>query len=166
MKLRHIFTFIGIFILASILLLLGLYNYNFIYNGYSNNISSTNLTQTTNPITTISVGPNSSLTFPHNDYVISNINWSLYPNLSTGYIYTVYVAGPNDVIPYKFIEVQICTEVKDTENRTIIIEQLNGVAKEAKKIYGPDSSINIIGTKGGIARWFASILPNDDKIYN
>ncbi|MDI6898125.1 hypothetical protein [Methanocella conradii] len=162
MKFKLGIIIIGLFVLTICFLFLNLYGYNIINNLSYN--SSINSSITITPSLSIDRN-NSSLTFPPNDFAINHINWSSYPNLTTGYVYTVYIAGPNDVIPYKFIEVQICTEVKDTENRTIIEEQLAGVAKEAKKIYGPPSSINIIGTKGGVAMWFASILPYEEKVY-
>ncbi|WP_174591911.1 hypothetical protein [Methanocella conradii] len=154
-------------IIIQIISLLFIINFNNISNILSNNSSiiddDVNLNVNSTP--TVSFTPNDSLTFPSNDFAINNINWSSYPNLQTGYVYTVYIAGPNNVIPYKFIEVQICTEVKNTENRTIIEEQLAGVAREAKKIYGPPSSISIIGTKGGAAAWIVSLLPYEDTSY-
>lgn len=166
MKLKPILIVIGLFIPLTIISLLIITNHNdFIFNRNLNNNSSTILNTTIYPIPLVTVEPNSSLTYPSNDFVINHINWSSYPNLATGYIYTVYIAGSNDIISHKFIEVQICTEVKDTEDRIIIEEQLAGVAREAKKIYGPNGSINIIGTKGGVARWFASILPYDETVH-
>jgi len=169
MKYKFNKILIGIIIgtIIPIICLLFIINFNNISNILSNNSSIINddINLNVNLTPTVSFIPNDSLTFPPNDFAINNINWSSYPNLQTGYVYTVYIAGPNNVIPYKFIEVQICTEVKDTENRTVIEEQLGGVAKEAKKIYGPSSSINIIGTKGGVARWFASILPYEETIH-
>ncbi|AFC99409.1 hypothetical protein Mtc_0646 [Methanocella conradii HZ254] len=138
-------------------------NNNYKINNNLNN-SSVDLNLTTNLTQIDTIEPNNSFTIPPNDYVINHINWSSYPNLQTGYVYTACISEPTDVIPYKFLEVEIVTEVKNTENKTIIKEQLAGVAKEAKKIYGPGSSIDIIGTKDGIARWFASILPYEDKI--
>jgi hypothetical protein len=129
------------------------------------NENSSNINITIEPTPFVTIYPSTTaLTYPPNDYSINHIEWSKYTNLDMGYVYTVYIAGPNDVISYKFIEVQICTEVKNTEDRKTIEEQLSGVAKEAKRIYGPESSINIIGTKGGIARWFASILPHNETV--
>ncbi|WP_237705943.1 hypothetical protein [Methanocella conradii] len=164
MKSKPIVIIIGLVILIIGFLFVINHNVYIFSNDLENNASITvNTTISSTPLA--SVDPNSSLTFPPNDFAINHINWSSYPNLQTGYVYLVCIAEPNDVIPYKFIEVQICTEVKDTENRTIIEEQLAGVAREAKKIYGPPSSINIIGTKGGVAMWFASILPYEEKVH-
>lgn len=164
MKLKYIVGLTGLVIILAITIIV-ITNYNFIYKVNSNN-TSVNVSTTINPTIFTSIDPNSSLNFPPNDYAINHINWSQYPNLSSGYVYTVYVAGPNDVISHKFIEVQICTEIKGTEDETIIYNQLNEAAKEARKLYGSNSDINIIGTKGGVARWFAEILPYEDKIYN
>lgn len=166
MKLKPIVTVVGLFILLVIIsLLVVAYHNGFIFDKNLNNSSSTSLNTTINPTILASVDPNSSLTYPPNDFAVNHINWSSYPNLQTGYVYLVCISEPTDVIPHKFIEVQICTEVKDTEDRIIIEEQLAGVAREAKKIYGPNGSINIIGTKGGVARWFASILPYDETVH-
>jgi hypothetical protein len=165
MKLKYYTSIIGIGAILLIISLIILNHIGFI-NLNSTNDTRTIINPTIIPTAVVSVDPYSSLIYPSNDIAINGINWSSYPNLQTGYVFLVCIAEPTNVIPHKFIEVQICTEVKDTENRTIIINQLNGVAKEAKQIYGPYSSINIIGTKGGVARWFASILPNDDKINN
>ncbi len=152
MKVKLIITVIGLFILLAIISLLVVASNNgYIFNNNLNNSSSTNLNTTINPTPLITVDPNNSLKFPSNDFAINHINWSSYPDLRTGYVYLVCISEPTDVIPHKFIEVQICTEVKDTEDRAIIREQLAGVAREAKKIYGPGSSIDIIGTKGGVA---------------
>ena len=129
-----------------------------------NSPSNTSINETITPTPTKLIDNNGSLIVQSNDYAINHINWSLYPNLQTGYVFLACVSDPNEVISYKFIEVQICTEVKNTEDRKTIEEQLSGVAKEAKRIYGPESSINIIGTKGGIARWFASILPHNETV--
>jgi hypothetical protein len=134
---------------------------------FKNDINSNHQIEDNNTLNTTSIVPinsNSSFTFPPSDYTINKINWSKYKNLETGFVYTACVSEPTDVIPYKFIEVEIVTEIKGTENRTIINEQLAGIAKEAKIIYGPNSSIDIIGTKSGIARWFASILPHNDTV--
>lgn len=101
---------------------------------------------------------------PPNDYVINNINWSKYPNLQKGYVLAAYKTGPNDVLNYDFVDVQICTEIKDTDNKTLIDEQLSGVAKEAKAFYGSASGITIAGTMGGAAEYFAEILPYNDTV--
>jgi hypothetical protein len=166
MKQRPIVTIIVLFILLSIVGILIIAYYNgYIFNKNLNNNSPTIQNITITPTVLVSINPNNSLTYPPNDFAVNHINWSSYPNLQTGYVYLVCISEPTDVIPYKFIEVQICTEVKDTENRTIIEEQLGEVAKEARMIYGPSSSINIIGTKGGVARWFASILPYEEVVH-
>ena len=122
------------------------------------------LSVTPNPTSNIipSIEPNNTLDIPPSDFVINHINWSSYPNLQIGYVYSAYISEPTKVIPHKFIEVDILTEVKGTDNKTIIKEQLAGVAKEAKKIYGPNSSINIHGTKGGASAWLVSLLPYEN----
>jgi hypothetical protein len=165
MRLKPILTiFIIVIVVVCIIALLIYTNKDNLKKNLINSPYPTNFNTTINPTPITSISLNSSLTVPPNDDAINHINWSLYPNLQTGYVFLACVSEPNDVISYKFIEVQICTEIKNTEDRAIIDDQLSGVAREAKKIYGPDSSINIIGTKGGIARWFASILPFNDTV--
>lgn len=102
---------------------------------------------------------NKTLTIPPNDYVINSINWSNYPNLKQGYVYTVYIAGPTDTISHKFIEVQILTEINDTSDNTIIRSQLSGIAYEVRNMYGPNSDIHILGTKDGAATWDITLYP-------
>lgn len=125
---------------------------------YSNQTDSKNNTNI-NPTNTID-----PLHIPPNDYVINNINWSKYPNLQKGYVLAAYKAGPNDVLNYEFIDVQICTEIQNTGNETLIYEQLAGIARDAKFLYGPASGINIHGTIGGTEYYCASILPYNDTV--
>ena len=163
MKFRLIISLIILVIIVVICSLVIINQNGYMINNINNSSSNTpSLTITDSPAST---EQNNILIVPTNDYVINHINWSLYPNLETGYVYTVYIAEPTNVVPHKFIEVQILTEVKGTENRTIIRNQLSGVAQEARKIYGQNSSINIHGTKGGASAWIVSLLPYDDTIY-
>lgn len=166
MRLKIISVFVGLFILLIVIALLILTNYtDYIFNNDTNLSLSLTPYPTSSVIPSLSIEPNNTLAIPPSDYVINNINWSSYPNLQSGYVYTVYIAEPTNVVPHKFIEVQILTEVKGTENRTIIREQLSGVALEARKIYGPNSDINIHGTKGGASTWIVSLLPYEDTPY-
>jgi hypothetical protein len=166
MRLKIISAFVGLFILL-------IFIAAFIYTNHTghifNNEKNLSISITPNPISTVipsvSIEPNNTLEIPPNDFVINHINWSSYPNLQSGYVYTVYIAEPTNIVPHKFIEVQILTEVKGTENRTIIREQLSGIALEARKIYGPNSDINIHGTKGGASTWIVSLLPYEDIPY-
>jgi hypothetical protein len=119
------------------------------------NVSNSNISQSNNT---------NYLDIPTNDYIINHINWSNYPNLKTGYVLAAYKAGPNDVLNYEFIDVQICTEIKDTDSEIIINEQLTGVAHEARLLYGPASGINIHGTKNGAEYYCVSILPYNDTV--
>jgi len=127
----------------------------------SSNDTITNINITQNPQLTIQ---EDNLTIPSNDYVINKINWSYYPNLQTGYVYKAYISEPNDVINHKFIEVQIITEIKNEENKTDVLKQMASVAREARKIYGPNSGINIIGNNKGIFEYMVSMLPYDDQV--
>lgn len=166
MRLKIISVLVGLFILLIVITLLILTNYtDYIFNNDTNLSLSLTPYPTSSVIPSLSIEPNNTLAIPPSDYVINNINWSSYPNLQSGYVYTVYIAEPTNVVPHKFIEVQILTEVKGTENRTIIREQLSGVALEARKIYGPNSDINIHGTKGGASTWIVSLLPYEDIPY-
>ncbi|BAI60164.1 hypothetical protein MCP_0092 [Methanocella paludicola SANAE] len=143
-------------------LIIGLCYYKFDNNFVTNNNSTIN---TITPIPTENPVENDTLTILPNDYVINNINWTQYPNLQQGYIYKVYIAGPTDTVPYKFMEVQILTEVKDTNDRELIRSQLSGVAYEVRKIYGPNSDIHILGTKNGAATWDISLYPNQNDAH-
>lgn len=122
--------------------------------------------QNNNQSPTITTLPNKTDQFniPSNDYIINHINWSKYPNLQTGYVLVAEKSGPTFALDYDFIEVQICTEIKDTDNETRIYEQLSGVAHEAKKLYGPASGVNIHGTIGGASYYSATILPYNDTV--
>ena len=164
MRLKLIISLIILIILIIICSYIFIGQNNYIIN-YKNNSSSNTSNVIITPNPTSSTDQNNSLIYPPNDFVINHINWSSYPNLETGYIYTVYVAEPTNVVPHKFIEVQILTEVKGIDNITEIRRQLSGVAQEARKIYGYNSDINIHGTKDGASAWIVSMLPNDDTIY-
>jgi hypothetical protein len=135
----------------------------FVDNKQTNNTSSLNFSNNTNQSTIIDF--NNSITIPPNDYVINNINWSSYPNLKTGYVYLAQVCEPNDIVPHKFIGVQILTEIKETKNTTIIKEQLGSVAKETRQLYGPNSAICILGTDNGVVAWTVTMRVYDDSVY-
>lgn len=142
---------------------------NYVYVQNYMNPSSQSITNNTNHNITVTINPssiNDTLLIPSNDYVINNINWSSYPHLQRGYVLTSYIAKANEIINHDFIEVQINTEVKSGNNETEIYNQLCGVAKEARNLYGPNSGINIYGTIGGVAYYHVEILPYDDKIYH
>ncbi|WP_174591163.1 hypothetical protein [Methanocella conradii] len=139
-----------------------------VYSIINKNIANNNLISNNTSYNTINPMFNNTseiLLLPSNDYVINHINWTSYSNLEVGYVYKAYISDPTDVIPQKFIEVQILTEVKNTDNKTEILKQLDGVAREARAIYGPNSAINIYGTRGGVAYYFSSMLPYDEHIY-
>lgn len=110
-------------------------------------------------------GLDDSLKVPPNEYVVENINWTSYPNLQKGYVLAAYIAKPNSIISHDFIEVQICSEVKNCNDKTQINKQLSGVAREARSIYGPNSGINIFGTIGGVEYYYVAIRPYEDDIY-
>ena len=131
------------------------------YNNTINTSNQTNIDDNLNNNSTTIIDP---FYIPPNDYVINNISWSKYPNLQKGYVLEAEKSEPTDVLNYEFINVQICTEIKDTDNETLIKEQLSGVAKEVKAIYGPISSICIAGTRGGAAEYFAEIWSYNDTV--
>jgi len=130
-------------------------------NNTSNSANKSNSSDNLNINSTSVVDP---FYIPPNNYVINNINWSKYPNLQKGYVLTAYNTGPNDVLNYDFVDVQICTEIKDTDNETLIEEQLSGVAKEAKIFYGSACGITIAGTRGGAEEYMVSIFPYNDTV--
>jgi hypothetical protein len=166
---------LGLVILILILLIIlaigiFLFSNNHFQNNVINNNKSTN--DSTIPSIIVSKSPpllvnnsNNSFMLPTNDYVINHINWSLYPNLNTGYIYLSEVCEPNEIVTHKFIGVEILTEIKDTNNVTIIKNQLGKVAKETRKLYGPNSAICILGTDHGIVSWTVTMRVYDDIIY-
>jgi hypothetical protein len=165
MKIIAIFTVI----IITIILALGLILINVVYNSKNTNTIVDISRPTTYPITStpfpITIDYNSTLNIPPSDSVINNINWSSYPNLQTGYVYLAEVQGPNEYINHKFVVVQILTEIKGTEDKNIIIEQLSGIAREVRKTYGPNSGVHIISTKGGVAGLSVSMLPYSDLTY-
>jgi hypothetical protein len=160
-----------IVLLLSLLIILASYEYtnNIELNNTTNNnsINTTNLSNTTNVSLTATPtdGNNSTLYLPPNDYVINNINWPLYPNLQKGYVSVSEISEPNSIVPHKFIEVQIHTEIINSDNETEIMRQLDSVAREARKIYGENSGINIYGDKHGIFYYSSSMIPYDDNMY-
>jgi hypothetical protein len=157
------------FIIAIILFGVYILNGNYTKTGMNNtNNDNVSTIISINPIpspSSVIIDYNNTLNIPPNDYVINHINWSLYPNLETGYVYLAEIQGPNDYINHKFIVVQILTEIKDTNDNALIDEQLIGVAHEARNIYGPNSGIHIISTKDGVAHLSVSMLPYNDTTY-
>ncbi len=159
-----------ILLFASLLILIisvFIFTDNIIHNNQSINTSlnSNNSSNIDSISPTLITNYNNSLAIPPNDYVINSINWSLNPNLKTGYVYLAQVCEPNDIVPHKFIAVQILTEVKGTNDKTIIKEQLGNVAVEARRLYGPNSAICILGTDHGVVAWTVTMRVYDDKIY-
>jgi len=167
MKIGFIILLFASLLILIISLLILTNNYFIIYNNQSINTSLN--TNSSSNIANISPTPiidfNKSLIIPPNDYVINHINWSSNPNLETGYIYLAQVCEPNDIVPHKFIAIQILTEVKGTNDKTIIKEQLGNVAIEARRLYGPNSAICILGTDHGVVAWTVTMRVYDDKIY-
>lgn len=108
---------------------------------------------------------NDSLSIPPNDYIINSINWTSYPNLQTGYVHLAQVCEPNDIVPHKYIAIGIISEVKDGNNKTLVYEQLGGVAREVRHLSGPNSAIVIFGTDHGVVAWTVTMGVYDDKIY-
>lgn len=168
MKIKNIAMYI-IIVIIIISLFLVFNKLNIIdYNNTNNNtttvsINNTNISNINASLNIIDY--NSTLTIPPNDFVIDSINWNLYPNLEPGYIYMVSILDPTDYVPHKFIEVQILTEIKNTKDKEIIRKQLTSVAYEARRIYGINSDIHILGTEGGAAAWDVSIAPYENDTY-
>ena len=165
MEIKYLLVALSVIIILLCVFILVIDN-KFINQEQFNNVnSSTNQTQIIDNSNNSSTNVIDPFYIQPSDYVINQINWSNYPNLQKGYVLAAYKAAPNDVLNYDFIEVQICTEIKNSENETLIKEQLSGVAKEAKLLYGPVSSITIAGTRGGAAEYFAEILPYNDTVH-
>jgi hypothetical protein len=129
---------------------------------YSINSINENITIIPIPNTNI----NSTWPIPSNDYVINHINWSLYPDIQTGYISQSDLSEPNEVINHKFAYAQICVEVKNIDNWNIVNSELSSVAREVRALYGPNSAIDIIGTVNGIIASHVYMLPYDDTVYD
>ena len=170
MKNQYIIIIVLIMVLALITYIM--INANFInvtlnntntnVNNSSGNISKDiYLNVTSQPI----YSDNNSLSIPSNDYIINNINWSSYTNLEVGYIDLAQVMEPNEYVSHKFIAVGVKTEVKNTDNDTIIQEQLSSVAHDVRRICGPNTAIVIMGMDQGILAWSVTMRVYDDNIY-
>lgn len=139
-------------------------------NIFNTNQTNTNDNHTSNNTTIILPSPiidyNNTLTMPSNDYVINHINWSYYPNLERGYIQDAQILDTNGgTINHKFIDVSIYVEIKNEDNESTILNQMKGVLKEARIIYGSNSRIFIFGNKNGVFDHSIDMLPYDDTIY-
>jgi hypothetical protein len=153
-----------IVLLISLFIILASFEYLHINPINKNNtLNNTSISLSVTPI--VDENNNTTLNIPPNDYVINNINWSSYPNLQRGYVSVSEISKPNAVVSHEFIEVQIHTEIINSDNETEIMMQLDSVAREARKIYGENSGINIYGDKDGIFYYSSSMIPYDDTIY-
>jgi hypothetical protein len=108
---------------------------------------------------------NTSFILPSNDYVINHINWSTYPDLPVGYVQNAFVSDPTSVVDHKFIAVDIVIELRPYDNKTVILNEMAGVASEARTLYGLNSSINIWGNRDGVLNMYVVILPNSNEIH-
>jgi hypothetical protein len=129
--------------------------------------SSTNYIPSITPSPTID--NNSSLRIPSNDYVINHINWSNYPYLQQGYVRDARISEPNDAdlkynITSKYIDVEIYIEIKN-DDQSEVVNEMKGVAREARSIYGLNSQIFIIANKNGVFYNNVNTYPYEDTIY-
>jgi hypothetical protein len=168
------FKIIYIVALVFFLIIIAIGSYTMIKNYDLNSINLFNTNQTnnnrSNNTSIILPSPiidyNSSLTIPSNDYVINQINWSNYPNLERGYVQDVQILDTNGgTINHKFIDVSIYVEIKTEDNDSTILDQMKGVLKETRTIYGPNSRIFIFCNKNGVFDHAIDLLPYDDTIY-
>jgi hypothetical protein len=123
-------------------------------------VNNTNIT-----VTPIPFDYNSTLSIPSNDYIINHINWSSNPNLEVGYIDLAQVMEPNEYVPHTFVAVGIKTQVINTDNDTIIREQLSNVARDVRRICGPNTAIVIMGMNHDVLGWSVTMRVYDNNIY-
>lgn len=166
-KLIIIFVIILIIIFTiGVYTIIGKTNYNNIINNSSNhsinNSTAINFDNTT--VTPIIIS-NSSLTVIPNDYLINHITWKSYPNLEIGYVIENEVLEPNEIVNHPYMAIEIATEVKDTDNDTIINSQLSDIATEVRHICGPNTAIVIMGMDHGVLAWSVTMRVYDDNIY-
>lgn len=159
-------------IIFLIIILVGVYTIKNSTTTLNSTINKTNESFNNSLInsTTISITPlpfdyNNTLTIPSNDYIINKINWSSNPNLEIGYIDLAQVMEPNEYVPHTFIAVGIKTQVVNTDNDTIIREQLSNVARDVRRICGPNTAIVIMGMDQGVLAWSVTMRVYDDNIY-
>jgi hypothetical protein len=161
-----------IVIILIIVLTIGVYTiigksnyYNFINNSSNHSINSSTTINFGNTTVTPIIISNNNLTVIPNDYLINNITWKSYPNLEIGYVIENEVLEPNAIVNHSYIAIEIATEVKDTDNDTIINSQLSAIATEVRHIYGPNTAIVIMGMDHGVLAWSVTMKVYDDNIY-
>ena len=100
-----------------------------------------------------------------NDKLINNIHWKLYPNFDTGYVIANEIMEPNDDINHNYIAVEIATEMKDGTNDTDMYNQLSGIAREVRRMYGPNCAIGIMAMDHGVLINTVQMCIYDDNTY-
>jgi hypothetical protein len=172
MKIRFVIIAIGLVIILTFItyIILDINSFTLTLNN-NTNISMNNSTSTiskdvnSSPTSIQFYNDNDSLLIPSNDYIINNINWSSYPNLAVGYIDLAEAMEPNEYVSHKFMAIGVKTEVKNTDNDTIIQEQLSSVARDVRRICGPNTAIVIMGMDHGVLAWSVTMRVYDDNIY-
>jgi hypothetical protein len=129
--------------------------------------SSTNYTLTITPLPTID--NYYTLNIPSNDYVINHINWSDYPYIQQGYVREAKISDPNEAdlkynLTHKYIDVEIYIEITQ-DNQSEVVNEMKGVAREARNIYGNNSEIFIIANKNGVFYNNVNTYPYEDTVY-
>jgi hypothetical protein len=170
MKIKNliiIFVILLIIILTiGVYTIISKYNYNNIMNNSSNHsINNSTTINFNNATVTPNIISNNSLTVIPNDYLINHITWKSYPNLEVGYVIENEVLMPNDIVNHPYIAIEIATEVKDTDNDTVINSQLSAIATEVRQVYGPNTAIVIMGMDHGVLVWSVTMRVYDDNIY-
>jgi hypothetical protein len=128
---------------------------------------STNNTSIVTPMPTIDY--NSTLYLPSNDYVINHINWSNYPSLQQGYVHDAKITEPTGTdsengVTHSYIISFIYIEI-NTDDQSKVVNEMKGVARDARSIYGPNSEVFIIANKNGVFYNNVNTYPYDDNIY-
>jgi hypothetical protein len=105
-----------------------------------------------------------NLTLPSKEFILDNINWSIYPVISNPYIHNYEISDPTNVIDHKFLYVVIVVEIKDAKNMTEVLKQISGVVLEERKILGPNSGPTVWGTVDGICVYYAALRPYETDV--
>jgi hypothetical protein len=137
-------------------------------NKSNTSINTSYINNTVNNTST-AIDYNATLYIPPNDYVINHINWSNYPDLQQGYVHDAQIADPtgtdpNGNITHKYIDVGIYIEIKN-DDPSKVLEEIKGVARETRTIYGPNSCVMIFATKNGVLYNYINTLPYTDQLH-
>jgi hypothetical protein len=168
-NIAHILVIIIILVIITIASYTYLKTSDLHINFFNSNKTNSSINNSSTIAPTPTLDYNSTLNLPSNDYVINHINWSNYPYLQQGYIRDASIYDPTDAdiknnLTHKYINVEIYIEII-TDNQSEVVNEMKSVAREARRIYGPNSLIFVITNKNGVYYNSLDIYPYDDTIY-